>query len=336
MCARTTAFPEVFMIRLEVRDLRLVSAIAEMGNLTRAGQHLHLTQSALSHQLADLEQRVGGKLFERSGRKLIATRLGEHLCSRAKVTLTQLREVERDLAEMANGREATLRIATECYTCYHWLPPVLDAFRERHPAIDVRIVPAATANPLRALIAGAIDLCIVSTRVRDRRVSVAPLFDDELVLIVSSRHELASRRVVDASDLRGLRFLLYSSPDESHTFRDILAPAGVSPSQLSTLRLTEAIIELVKADMGVTILAQWAAKPYLESDALRAIPIDHPGVQRTWSALTRTSQSPPEYVSDFVGFLSTSIAAPPRTRPEFSLIRSVAKLSAKRRASGAP
>src|SRR3954451_23356540 len=117
------------MMRLEVRDLRLVSAISDLGNLTRAGQHLHLTQSALSHQLADLEQRVGGKLFERSGRRLIPTRLGEHLCSRAKTTLEQLREVERDLANMATGREATLRIATECYTCYHWLPPVLDAFR---------------------------------------------------------------------------------------------------------------------------------------------------------------------------------------------------------------
>src|ERR1044072_2644363 len=98
------------MIRLEVRDLRLVSAIAEMGNLTRAGQQLHLTQSALSHQLADLEKRVGGKMFERSGRRLIPTRLGEHLCSRAKITLTQLRDVERDLAEMANGRAGTLHI----------------------------------------------------------------------------------------------------------------------------------------------------------------------------------------------------------------------------------
>jgi LysR family transcriptional regulator for metE and metH len=317
------------MIRLEVRDLRLVSAIAEMGNLTRAGQQLHLTQSALSHQLTDLEQRVGGKLFERSGRRLIATRLGEHLCSRAKITLTQLREVERDLAEMANGREATLRIATECYTCYHWLPPVLDAFRERHPAIDVRIVPAATSNPVRALIGGSIDLCIVSTRVRDRRVSAATLFDDELVLVVNAKHELANRRMVNASDLRDQRFLLYSGPEDSHTFRDILGPTGVSPSQVSTLQLTEAIIELVKADMGVTILARWAVKPYLESGALRAIPIDHPGVRRTWTALTRANQSPLEYVSDFVGFLSASIAAPPRSRPEFTLIRSVSKLSAR-------
>jgi DNA-binding transcriptional LysR family regulator len=94
---------------------------------------------------------------------------------------------------------------------------------------------------------------------------------------------------------------------------------------------------LVKADMGVTILARWAVKPYLESGALRAIPIDHPGVQRTWTALTRANQAPPEYLSDFVGFLSSSIAAPPRSRPEFTLIRSVAKLSAKRRsASAAP
>src|SRR3954447_15952978 len=97
-------------MRLEIRDFRLVVAISELGNLTRAGQHLNLTQSALSHQLADLEQRVGGKLFERSGRRLIPTRLGEHLSSKAKVTLEQLREVERDLENMAKGREATLRI----------------------------------------------------------------------------------------------------------------------------------------------------------------------------------------------------------------------------------
>lgn len=321
------------MMRLEVRDLRLVSAIAEFGNLTRAGQHLNLTQSALSHQLADLEQRIGGKLFERSGRRLIATRIGEHLCTRAKTTLDQLREVEQDLVDMANGREATLRIATECYTCYHWLPPVLDAFRSRHPAVDVRIVPAATSRPIRALIAGAIDLCIVSTPVRDRRVRTTPLFDDEMVLVVSTRHELADRRSVDAADLRDEHFLMYSAPDESFTFRDILAPAGVSPGQLSTLQLTEAIIELVKAGMGVTVLARWAVTPYLESNALRAIPINHSAVRRTWTAVTRSNQSPPEYLSDFVAFLSESIASPPRSRPEFSLIRSVSKLSAKRRSA---
>jgi len=321
------------MIRLEVRDLRLVAAISELGNLTRAGQHLHLTQSALSHQLADLEQRVGGKLFERSGRRLIPTRLGEHLCAKAKPMIEQLREVERDLANMAKGREATLRIATECYTCYHWLPPVLDAFRQRHPAVDVRIVPSASTYPVRALLAGVIDLCIMSSRVRDRRVRAVPLFDDEMVLVVSARHALAKRQSVTPEDLRHEHFLTYSEADDSAAFQDFLQPAGVKPSQVTPLKLTEAIIELVKADMGVGVLARWAATPYLESDLLRAIPINHLAVQRTWQAVTRATQSPPEYLSDFVEFLATSMAAPPRSRPEFSLIRSVARLSNKRRSA---
>jgi LysR family transcriptional regulator for metE and metH len=320
------------MIRLEVRDLRLVAAISELGNLTRAGQHLHLTQSALSHQLADLEQRVGGKLFERSGRRLIPTRLGEHLCAKAKVTLEQLREVEQDLANMARGREATLRITTECYTCYHWLPPVLDAFRRRHPGVDVRIVPNASARPIRALLGGAIDLCIVSSHVRDRRLRTTPLFDDELLLAVSDRHPLAERRTVDPSELRNEHFLTYAGPDENTAFHEFLAPAGVSPTQVSTFKLTEAIVELVKANHGVALLARWAVTPYLESDSLRAIPVNHPAARRTWRAVTRAAQTPPEYLTDFVGFLADSIQSPPR-RPEFSLIRSVSKLSPTRRSA---
>ena len=321
------------MIRLEVRDLRLVAAISELGNLTRAGQHLHLTQSALSHQLADLEQRVGGKLFERSGRRLIPTRIGEHLCDKAKVTLEQLRDVERDLANMARGREATLRIATECYTCYHWLPPVLDAFKQRHPRVDVRIVPSASSRPIRALLGGAIDLCIVSSRIRDRRVQVTPLFDDELLLTVGARHPLADRRSVDPSDIRNEHFLTYAGPDDNAAFHEFLAPAGVSASQVSTLKLTEAIVELVKANMGVALFARWAVTPYLESPALRAIPVNHPAARRTWQAVTRSTQTPAEYLTDFVGFLAGSIQSPPRARPEFSLIRSVTKLSPKRRSA---
>jgi LysR family transcriptional regulator for metE and metH len=321
------------MIRLEVRDLRLVAAISELGNLTRAGQQLHLTQSALSHQLADLEQRVGGKLFERSGRRLIATRIGEHLCAKAKSMIEQLREVERDLANMAHGREATLRIATECYTCYHWLPPVLDAFKQRHPGVDVRIVPNASSRPLRALLGGAIDLCIASSRIKDRRVKTTPLFDDELLLVVGERHPLAERRSVDPTELRHEHFLPYSGPDDNWAFQDFLAPAGVSPSQVSTLKLTEAIVELVKANMGVALFARWAITPYLETGGLRAISVNHPSARRTWQAVTRSSQTPPEYLADFVGFLAGSIQSPPRSRPEFALIRSVAKLSKHRSAS---
>lgn len=321
-------------MRLEIRDLRLVSAIAEQGNLTRAGQQLYLTQSALSHQLSDLERRIGGALFERSGRRMIATRLGEHLCARAKATLAQISDMERDLVDMANGREAVLRLATECYTGYHWLPPVLESFRRRHVGVDVRIVPEATSNPIAALIAGSIDLCVLTSRVKDRRVAVTPLFNDELVLVVGAAHRLANRRIIEPADLREERFLVYSAPQDNHAFQNILAPAGVSPSQLSVLQLTEAILELVKAGMGVTVLARWAVEPYMESGALRLIPINHPAVARRWQAATRATRPMPEFIGDFIEFLKHTIATPPRGQPRFSVIRSVARLDGKTRKSG--
>lgn len=77
-------------MRLEIRDFRLVVAISELGTLTRAGQQLNLTQSALSHQLADLERRLGASLFERSGRRMIPNRLGARLASHGKELLERL------------------------------------------------------------------------------------------------------------------------------------------------------------------------------------------------------------------------------------------------------
>src|SRR3954471_11983048 len=149
------------MLKLEVRDLRLVVAIADFGSLTRAGNQLHLTQSALSHQLTDLESQLGVRLFERCGKRMEPTAAGERLIARARVALQQLREMEHEVKQVASGREAVVRVATECYTCYHWLPPVVKAFGERFLKVEIQLVPGATNRPIRALLAGKIDLCIV-------------------------------------------------------------------------------------------------------------------------------------------------------------------------------
>ncbi len=317
-------------MRLEVRDLRLVAAIADLGTLTRAGQQLHLTQSALSHQLADLERRLGGALFERSGRRMIPSRLGERLAARARDTLRDLGDVEDEIANMAAGRDAVLRITTECYTCYHWLPPVLREFGARHPNVDVRLAPAATDHPTRALLAGAVDLCIVSTPIRDRRIVTTPLFSDELVLLVHPEHRLAKREVVDAAELREERLLLYSPPERNFTFQQVLAPAGVHPRQVTSIQLTEAIIELVKAGMGVTLLARWAARPAVEAGTLVAVSIAPSGVRRQWQVATRAGYAVPDYVVDFADFLRKTLESPPKKEPEFALVRSLANTKERR------
>src|SRR5688572_2409592 len=110
---------------LETRHLRLVQALAEEGGPTRAAARLHLTQSAVSHQLAELEGRLGIALFTRVRRRLQLTAAGRQLLDFSRVALKDLSRIERDLHHAGTRARETLRISTECFTCYHWLPQVL-------------------------------------------------------------------------------------------------------------------------------------------------------------------------------------------------------------------
>src|SRR5260221_550931 len=176
---------------LEIRHLQLVAAVADVGSLTRAGDRLHLTQSALSHQLRDIESRLGAPLFLRVGKRLVLTPAGERLLASARDVLAQLQHAEQEIRQMGAERAGILRITTECYTCYHWLPPLLKRYRHRFPRVEVRIDVDSTQHPIEKLLAGKIDLGIVSKPVTDRRLASRPVFRDEVVLILSPDHRLA-------------------------------------------------------------------------------------------------------------------------------------------------
>src|SRR5215471_14938586 len=176
-------------MELELRHLKLVEAIAAEGTMTRAAARLYITQSALSHQLAGLEETLGVTLFQRMPRGMVLTRPGEKLLECARSVLRAVREAQE-----------TLRISTECYTCYHWLPSRLKTFHANFPRVDVEIVVEATRRPVDALLAGNLDLAIISHPPAQAAVSVRALFDDELVAILSPEHRLAGRRYLMPRD----------------------------------------------------------------------------------------------------------------------------------------
>jgi LysR family transcriptional regulator, regulator for metE and metH len=123
--------------QLEVRHLRLVQAVAAEGGVTRASRRLHLSQSAVSHQLIDLERSLGARLFDRVGKRMVATAAGRRVALAAERVLAELVTTERDLSARPNARRV-LRIATGCYTSYHWLPPVLARFAGEQTGVDSR------------------------------------------------------------------------------------------------------------------------------------------------------------------------------------------------------
>jgi LysR family transcriptional regulator for metE and metH len=290
-------------VDLEVRHLRLVSAIADTGSLTRAGDRLHLTQSALSHQLRDIESRLEAALFLRVGKRLVLTPAGERLLLSARDVLTRLQQTELEIRQMGKERGGVLRITTECYTCYHWLPPILTHYRRQFPRVEVRIDVHATSRPIEMLLAGTIDLALVSSRVRDRRLVVRPVFEDEQIVIASPSHPFAGKTHVRVADMQGQTLFLYPPKEDSRVLNEILLPAGAAPSRVEEVQLTEAIVELVRAGLGVSVLARWAVQPLVASGRLVARPLTSRGLHRRWSAVMPKDLAQTDFVRAFIDLL---------------------------------
>src|SRR5471032_3152504 len=303
------------LMELEVRHLQLVAAVADVGSLTRAGDRLHLTQSALSHQLRDVESRLGAALFLRVGKRLVLTPAGERLLASATDVLDRLRQAEDDIRRMSRDHVGLLRITTECYTCYHWLPPLLLRYRKTFPRVEVRIDVESTHHPVARLLAGKIDLGIVSSPVNDKRLVSRVVFDDELVVIASKRHRFAGQTHVRLADMRDETLFVYPPKEESGALQNVLLPAGAVPARVEEVQLTEAIFELVKAELGVTILARWAVQPLVDAGAIVARPLTARGMHREWSAVTPKDLAGVDYVKGFVDLLKAHAPTRRSSRP---------------------
>ena len=131
---------------LEIRHLRTLSALRSSGSLVRAAQLLNLTQSALSHQIRLLEERYQAPLFERKSMPIAFTATGSRLLELADKLLPEIELAERDVARLSQGDKGQLRVALECHTCFDWLMPVMDAFRQRWPEVRSTWCRAFTAS----------------------------------------------------------------------------------------------------------------------------------------------------------------------------------------------
>lgn len=301
-------------VRLEVRHLKLVRAVVRDGGLTRAASRLHLTQPALSHQLADLERRLGTALFLRVGRSLVPTDAGWRVVRAAEAVLPELEKVEQELPALPGTRSGLIRVSTECYTAYHWLPAALEEFRRSYPAVSVQIVVEATRRPISALLEGRLDLAIVSSRSANRLLAQHALFDDEMLAVMAPHHPLAAAPTLSPRRFAAETLILYSiPPSQSDFIQRFLRPAGVTPGRIVHVELTEAIVELVRAGQGVAVLAGWAVAPELRQGGLVARRLGNRGLRRRWLATVR-ARHVPDHLLAFIDQVRRVAPAPPALR----------------------
>jgi LysR family transcriptional regulator for metE and metH len=274
--------------QLEIRDLELALSLAAAGTTAGAASALHITQSAVSRALAQAENRVGARLFERTARGVTPTAAGERLVAGAGLVLAQLRELEQQVAAPAVA-PTRLRLVCECYTAYRWLPSAMASLRKRLPRLEVELVVEHTHDPVGALVRDEIDIALLTTAAlpseRAARGAFAeqPLFSDEVIFVVAASHPLAGRRSITRDDLRSHTLLSSSTPPAAARWF-MTSVFGRQKPRLDFVRLplTEAIMDAARAGMGVAIVSEWMASGYLGGDDLVVKRLASGPLRRPW------------------------------------------------------
>jgi LysR family transcriptional regulator, regulator for metE and metH len=299
---------------LALRDLELLDALADAQTLTAAAKSLYVSQPALSQRLTKMEDKLGVRLFDREGRRLVVNPAGRRMLVASRLVLAELRSAERDVRDIRDGANRRVRFTSQCSTTFQWLPPVLKRFREQQPNIEIRIETVPSDDPIGALVDDRVDVALVTKLDRQiDRVLLTPLFDDEMVAVVAGPHPWAARRYVTARDFDDAHLILYDVYDQTRIPSTPLpVPHGARPARITTMPvITDLLIEMVAGGEGVTVLPNWVAAPYTTSHDVEIVHLGAKPLIRTWYCATRPGPRLP-HIDAFVQELTRELEAPTR------------------------
>lgn len=286
---------------LELRHLQTLAALADTGSLGKAADRVFVTQSALSYQLKALESHYGATLFERNTKPLRFTQAGARLVGLAREVLRLTSDAERDVAQWVSGRGGQLRIAVECHTCFDWLMPAMDAFREHWPEVELDLVSGFQSDAGALVESGAADFGVIHDLPSPRPGIVSEkLFRYETLAILSPRHRLASKSFLSPEDFNEETLISYPV-DEGllDIVRHFLKPAGIKPRRRNA-ELTVAILQLVASGRGIAALPHWSVAPYLERGYVLGKSLGSEGLHCELYAAIPDSLAVKPYLQDFV------------------------------------
>jgi DNA-binding transcriptional LysR family regulator len=275
---------------MDARRLEVFRAVAGQRSFTRAALELHLSQSAVSQQVAALESELGGPLFDRSRRRVRLTPAGAALLDRADALLGGFAEARRAVAAARGAVEGDLRVSASLTIGTYVLPAPLARLGRRHPALRLQVTIDNSERVVAALRSGAADVGFIEDEADRAGIAVTPVRDDELVLVAPAGHRLAAFAEVPLEELAA-EPVVVREPG-SGTRR--VAEQHLRAAGLETLRVAaelshiEAIKAAVEAGLGVAILSRSTLRKELALGTLVARPLAGVPIRRRLSAVTVT------------------------------------------------
>jgi LysR family transcriptional regulator, regulator for metE and metH len=286
---------------LELRHFRTLRAIHQAGGLARAADLLNMTQSALSHQVAGLEDQVGMELFVRRSKPMKLSSAGMRMLRVAERVLPEITALEEEFRAVKSGKTGRLHIAIQCHACFDWLFPVLEQFRHAWPEVDVDIRAGLAFDSFPALVREEVDLVISSNPEPLPGLIANPLFDYHPTFVASSANPLAAKAVIEAEDFRDQVLITYPvGRDKLDIFTELLTPAQVEPAGQRAVELTAVILMLVGSNRGVAVLPDWVIRDVKSNADYVTRPLGPGVITKRLCAVTREEDVAKPFMAHFL------------------------------------
>jgi LysR family transcriptional regulator, low CO2-responsive transcriptional regulator len=258
-------------------------AIARNGSVVLASRELHLTPSAVSHGLKALESELGVRLFERTRKRILLNHAGEQLLAKIEQPLAALDAAHKSIQQLAKWGQTRLRIGAAASACQYILPGVIRELKKTNPKLVLQVELGDMADMVKLLEQNRIDLAFGVAREDKEDLETRPIFKDELLFVFSPSHPWATTPSIPREDLRKQPLIVYQrNSSTTHMIDDYFRELEIVPSTVMEISSIEAIKELVKLDLGVSVLAPWTADKELARGKLMMRPLGPRALSRHW------------------------------------------------------
>ena len=260
---------------MDTKKLEALAAAVELGSFTRAAEELGYTQSGLTHMMNSLEKDIGFSVLVRSRNGVKLTPEGERIFPLLQDFLERGEALQREIALISNNREEFIRVASYSSIAMHWLPEVIQRFRQNHPRVNVDIQMGSVEEVYRWAREGKVDMCFAS-RQDNMNMEWVRLRDDPLLAILPQGYQLGGRTAFDVRGFDRQEFLMPSMGFDLDIMR-VLNRHGVQPEVRTTQVSDSVIISMVEHGLGISILSELILKG--RQDDVLAVPLEPAAVR---------------------------------------------------------
>lgn len=291
----------------DLRQLEVFCRVLEYKSFSKAAEAVYLTQPTVSGHIHALEEFLGTRLFDRTGKTVLPTKAGELLYTYAKRILDLRSEAKRELELFVGRVKGELTIGASTIPGTYILPELIGSFKATHPDIYITLRISDTMGIVKGIVENQAELGIIGARVEDTRLDCRRLIEDELVVVVPPAHKWAKMDMIETGDLKGERFVLREAGSGTR-MASLQSLASVNfhledINVVAELGSTEAIRQAVKAGLGISIISSRAVKDDIKYGLLHALRLKNLELRRDFFAVTFRTRTLSPIAQSFLDLL---------------------------------